>query len=894
MDSLAPSVSAAFLLAFVTAGGMAFGQSAPAWQEGFEGDRPSWREAGGDVPHRLAVHQRLRGEAHSGQGCEWLRIEAGQGSHLYIAHDIGQPRIIDDLVPSVWVKSDQSGVALIARIILPNTTDPRTGRPLATLVAGGAYSDVGRWQQLRIEQIPHLLMRQVHLLRMEHGSRVDERGAYVDALLLNVYGRPGTTNVWIDDIEVAGHVPLNATAPDSDNPATSSLAPVRLPSIGDGGNSPKHAVKLAGSILFVDGRPMFPRIIEHRGEPLETLKQMGFNAVWLRRLPAPEVLEEADRLGLWLICPPPRPVGGDTASQASLADIGPRFDCVLAWDLGGDLTPSDLESTRVWAEQVRAADRRGHRPLICRPKTDLRGFSRPANILLVDRRPVGTSLELGAYAEWIRQQPLLASLGTPLWTTVETQPNAAVGEQLRAIEPGASVPSAISPEQIRLLAYTAVAAGSRGLMFASDSPLDAQDSDSRQRAMSLELLNLELELIEPWAAAGSFVASAEASVPEVSGAVLRTEHSRLVLPIWSAPGAQFVAPQSAARALSLVAPGVPEASAAYELTPQGVHSLKHERVAGGMRITFDEFGLTSQVLVAHDPLVIEAVNRRAATKGRRAAELQRHLAVHQLNTVQAIAGQLAARTPVAAAGSWFDAARKSLQLCDTQLASGDAANAALNAQRAARSLRLIERAYWDATVRGLASPVTSPAAVSFETLVNHWRLIDRLRATPIGPNRLYGGDFEDIGVMQQAGWRFIQQAAPTVRTAVDLVPEAAHSGRLGLRLGVAAADPQKPPAAIEQPPVLFVSPAVQVEAGQLVCIHGWVRVPKAITGSADGLMVVDSLSGESLADRIGRTPGWRQFALYRAAPRSGVMYVTFALSGLGEAWLDDVEIQVLQ
>ena len=68
----------------------------------------------------------------------------------------------------------------------------------------------------------------------------------------------------------------------------------------------------------------------------------------------------------------------------------------------------------------------------------------------------------------------------------------------------------------------------------------------------------------------------------------------------------------------------------------------------------------------------------------------------------------------------------------------------------------------------------------------------------------------------------------------------------------------------------------------------------AAKAGADGLMVVDSLSGESLADRIGRTPDWRQFALYRAAPRSGALYVTFALSGLGEAWLDDVEIQVLQ
>ena len=86
---------------------------------------------------------------------------------------------------------------------------------------------------------------------------------------------------------------------------------------------------------------------------------------------------------------------------------------------------------------------------------------------------------------------------------------------------------------------------------------------------------------------------------------------------------------------------------------------------------------------------------------------------------------------------------------------------------------------------------------------------------------------------------------------------------------------------------------MQVQAGQIVCIHGWVQVPNDITASTDGLLVVDSLSGEALADRIGKTKGWRQFALYRVAPQSGPMCVTFALSGIGEAWLDDVAIQVL-
>ncbi len=893
------SLRATLLLAVLAYAGVGYAQ---AWHESFETAQPSWSDAGGDGRYRILQHQRIQGEAHADRGCEWLQLEAEPGSHVFLAHDVGRPAIIEELSPSVWVKSDRPGLQFAIRIALPRTADPKTGRPLTTVISGPTYTDSGRWQQLQLRGIPLLLTRQVRILRMQYGSRVDDREAYVDAVLLNVYGGQGAMNLWIDDLEVAGHAAQQAgqtvqllstqESPDSASSVIQAgLTPVRLPPVSvqpPPAAPPRHVVRLDRSELLVDDRPMLPRVIQHRGEPLDVLKRIGFNAVWLDRLPAAELFEEADRLGLWLICPPPRP------GPTGMADIGPQYDSVLAWDLGDDLTAADLEATQRWAEQVREADHRGNRPLICRPRTDLRGFSRSANLLLIDRRPLGTSLEMADYSTWVRQQPRLASLGTPLWTTVQTQPNESLRRQLMALEPGYAPPTAVSPEQIRLLAYTAIVSGSRGLVFTSDSPLDASDPGTQQRAMSLELLNLELELIEPWAAAGSFIATAEATDPEVSGAVLCADRAKLLLPLWFSPGAQYVPSQSAANTLSLVAPGVPEATSAFELTPNGVRPLKHQRVAGGMRVTLDEFGLTTQILLAQDPVIVDAVHRRAAQIGPRAAELQRQLAVMKLHSVQTLAGQLAPRTKVAQQASWFDAARKNLQTCDSQLAAGDAPGAALSAQRAGRSLRLIERAYWDAAVKGIVTPAACPGAMSFETLPCHWRLVDRLAHGRFGPNRIDGGDFEDMGTMMRAGWQHILHPAPTVQTAVDLVPQAAHGGRLGVRMTVTPTEPKKPPAAIENPPILFSSPAVQVEAGQLVCIHGWVRVVTDITASTDGLLVVDSLSGECLADRIGKTKGWRQFALYRVAPQSGPMCVTFAMSGLGQAWLDDVAIQVVE
>ena len=40
--------------------------------------------------------------------------------------------------------------------------------------------------------------------------------------------------------------------------------------------------------------------------------------------------------------------------------------------------------------------------------------------------------------------------------------------------------------------------------------------------------------------------------------------------------------------------------------------------------------------------------------------------------------------------------------------------------------------------------------------------------------------------------------------------------------------------------------------------------------------------------------GWREFVMYRAAPRADNATVTFALTGVGEAWIDNVSIQTIR
>ncbi|MGA2258836.1 MAG: hypothetical protein ABSG53_29565, partial [Thermoguttaceae bacterium] len=622
----------------------------PSWRQDFEGPATSWTEAGGDVQYSLVAHQRVRGGAHSGQGCEWFQLVGQGGSTVLVAHDIGRPWVIDELRPSIWIFADRPGIQFYAEVTLPRALDPRSAKPLTTNVFGTAYTTTHRWQRLEIVDFPRMVARQLRIMRSQLAINVDGHEAFVSRVLLNIYGGPGVTNVWTDDLEVFGHVPAVVNAAPGGPPGVAiAVSPVGLSgSSADTGiavaNSPpappQREVKLAGSVLKVNEYPIFPRCIEYRGEKLDFLKQLGFNTIWLRQVPSPAFLFEARQLGLWLVCPPPELPEAD-----SQATIGPEFEPVLVWDLGHGLTGESLDANRQRAERVRSADARFSRPLICSPTNNLRRYSRHINLLLIDRRPLGTSLEMPNYGAWVHRQPLLALPGTPVWTTVQTQAGEGLRRQFATLTPGQAPPTVVGSEQIRLLVFVAVSSGSRGLLFLSDSSLEAQDGETKQRVMTLQLLNRELEVIEPWVAGGTMDVTAESSQRLVTGAILRDDRARIVMPMWLDHGSQCVAPLAAANPLNITLPGIPESDNLFELTAGPLQPLRHRREAGGTRVTLDEFGLTSLLFLAQDPLIIEAVTQRAKASGKRTAELERYLAGQKYDTVARVLAQIGRRMP---------------------------------------------------------------------------------------------------------------------------------------------------------------------------------------------------------------------------------------------------------
>ena len=870
-------------------------------RNGFEAHDTAWVRGPADASFRETAHRLTEDTSHSGQRCEHLQLQAETGTYAYYVYDVGRAPLGEELTASVWVKANRPGIQFVARLVLPRERHPdRPEEPLTTLLRGDFYQSTSRFQRLALNAPLKLARQQQQLLRAELKRDINLQDAYVDRLMLNVYAGPGQTDVWIDDVEIG--------------PVLEPVAPktVGRPAGRDGDPAPARAasVRLEGSRLQVGGRRFFLRAIRHTDTPFKALRDAGFNTVWLDETTPAAKVEEAVKLGFWIVPAiglaenDPRFVSAET-----LAPTLSRFlhhNAVLCWELGdGGLAKEQSAAVERAARAVRAVD--VERPLAADVWD---GFDRYSGILRdgllgVHRWPLMTGLELPQYREWLKQRRDLTQPGTFLWTWVQTHlPDWYT--QLVYRRPGtATFEEPIGPqaEQIRLVTYTALAAGCRGLGFWSDRFL-ADSHHGRDRLLTLALINQELHLLEPLLTTAETPSWIDTSSPHVKAAVFRAEKAVLLVPVWVGPGSQFVPPQAAVANLKVVVPQVPDAYQAWLVSPGDMRSLRSERVVGGRQVVVPEFDLTAAVVFTGDNtptgLVVRLQEQTRRTR-KLAAQWAHDLAEVELDKVGRVYAELEkAGQPLPDGQKLLDNARSRLQTCARLWNDADYGEAYAEAQRVLRPLRILMRAEWEKALRetGLGAPldvpVASPYAVSFFTLPRHWAFLEQVRQGKPAGNLLPGGDFELDPAQPSEMWQRQEPVSlDDVVTEARRVAEGAKEGRQCLRLQIKPKNPQEPPPVLERTFLAINSPAVRLQPGRPVRISGWVHIPQAITASADGALLYDSAGGEPLAVRLTGVTPWKKFTLYRQVPESGTIFVTLALTGLGTVCFDDVRVEPL-
>ena len=235
---------------------------------------------------------------------------------------------------------------------------------------------------------------------------------------------------------------------------------------------------------------------------------------------------------------------------------------------------------------------------------------------MLDRFTPSTSFELSDYRKWLRERPRFARHGTPIWSTVPTEPAPSLTSQINALAGGKPVSVLAGTEQSRLVAYTATWGGGAGADVRFARAVDGQDSDTRSRTSQLQLLNYELELIEPWIAGGTLTTSVTSTDREIQAAVLQTGGVT-----WCSPsgrkrrirsrshhghGRDFVRRTWRSR----------DDERVRSLARRHVFAASH-RVTGGMSVSIDDFGITSLILLAQD--MLGEHHARTAAAGDRAA-----------------------------------------------------------------------------------------------------------------------------------------------------------------------------------------------------------------------------------------------------------------------------------
>ena len=858
-------------------------------------------------PGLRVLEQRIGNIDTTGHSCETIVLQTDRTTLGRILFSIPESAIIDEFLATIRLRCDQPSVRLACQIKLPSVQGP-DGQAVRIFLSGSPSTTSSRWQSLTVGNIPSVLRSQLPALRAQYGPQISLDGATISGLAVEIPLGIGRCNVSIDTVSVTGLITAAQPKKTATSPP-SMLLQQNIQSITKATTTENAG--LVRGVLEVDGKPFFPRAIEHRGEPFIKLAQLGFNCVQLYEPASTTLLAEAEQAGVWIICPPPTLPDVDLTEPEKLPTFSDKWNRVLLWDMGRSLSSEDIPNLAEQVRRLRICDRREGRPIIASADSGLREISRHIDMLVAHRAVLGTSLELANYLTWLQQRPRLARPGTPLLATLATEIDSRTASQAALLSGTGSNGLPVDEESLLGAAFTAIAAGSRGILFSSNRSLSGTDPETVTRAAAVQAVNLELQTISAWGASGRFTADAETSDPEVRAMVIEASRSRIVL-IWrSVQGGQIMArhyrgdiPRQE-QPLNILIPGIPEAHRPWEITHSTLRPLQHRRVTGGVSMTLDNFHAAAVILISNDPAatahIQELVRRNAPT----AALLARAQAADAI----ARTSRLAAELPPKALGHFpvtemIIEAQQEAQYAEAMIAQ-DPTNAVKKLERSRAIAGQLERLFWERGVTATGSMVASPLTTSPATLSDHWRMIDALQTTKVGGNLLEGGHMEEINTLSSTGWRHFVRPTDQVKGSVELSGQSPADGQRSLRIFTTAIDSEEAPVVIETPPIWITTPPIYAAAGTLLEIVAQVRVPNPIEGSVDGLLVFDSYGGPALAERVNKTESWRRLVLYRIVPpaqessdESSIeppppLTVTFALTGLGEAQIDSVSIKPL-
>ncbi len=594
--------------------------------DSFEGGAPRFQLVESDCQAELSIREITPSSPMTGQTCELEEIFCTNGTYAYLAMPLEPSAIIDELAPSIWVQCMSGNVRLGVNVVFPNATHPVTGGRLHTLLWGSTYNEPGHWQRLEINNCEKALTQELPNLRQRYGSKTNFDGAYVDSLVINAYTGPGRYRIKFDDLSLIGLIPISSLG----TPVPADWRS-RWRWRDGAGTEEMRWTQTANSRI--------PVWWQYQGESLPWLSSLGFRGLLLNRVPGPAMLAEAQAARLSVISPPP--------SQAITTDDR-SWETVKGWLVGAAVDSRGRQQLESEANRIAQFPESLKRTTIAEVMEEYWSFSRIVDELIV---PAPSNLSAGTLQEkqlWLQQSLQDSNRLGSGWTSITTDAMPSWYEQIkqaqRIVEPAVPELEVIDPVQLRLQVARAVAAGAKGFVFRSSSPLDMSASEHGVRTAAMRTVNRDLNLIGPWIMGGQIEVVPKIDREDYAAAAWKASRSQLIIFINNSPQSQYTIPPTRDRALRATMPLPTGIKNVLRVTGGNVQSLLLTPGTEGMTWEIPEPGPIEICVLTDNPLVERYVSRQLAQTGTEAAEDMLDIASHQLQ----IASRLtAARWPEA-------------------------------------------------------------------------------------------------------------------------------------------------------------------------------------------------------------------------------------------------------
>ena len=842
-----------------------------------------------DLPRNRIKHNRESSPDPNQPAWEQFEFSAGYGTEVLVSHEVETARLIREWQAQVSVKASQPGIQVYARVVLPNSNHPDTGEQLTVLLAGTQTTTGNNWQTLTVgganSDVRKLFEQQLWVLRRKHlGLTIDERDAYIDRLIVNIYTLPGTHRVSLTEPIVKGVVGANelANAVAMTTQPFMDLAVKQVSLQSDDDDRSTASLRRDGTVLELRGEPFFPRIVQYNGETFEYLKSLGFNTIQLATTATDVQLNEAEQSDVWLLSPPPPSLNANSMAM--------RSNRVVAWSLGESLTEQELLSVENRTRELRQADQLAGRPVFVGAQSNWAAFSQVVDAMIVGQLPYGTGFPLNQYSDWIAGCAASTGNSIPLWVDVQTEFSANTIRQIGGLV-GQVPPLPIEPQQIQCAMFEALAGGARGIRFLSRSRLDASDPQSRLKAATLQWLNKKLNQFEPWAVAGTVMGQLPTGNRSLQVTALKTNRATLLLVQQTTGWEQWVSGDAPLQTVRFTDQFSAVSDRAYLMADYGLVPLSNSHSPGGMEIQIDACPQMAAVVLTQDPLVINHLSGLYDRPGSDTLVNLRDQLTHQWMAIMQLIENQASRYGGGAppATNALNEAVRLVRQAESFIAAGSQITATTYLDAADQQLAVSRRELLAAAQGGFRGNVSAPLLTHVSLLPLHWQMAQQASQAEWQANALAGAEFENLEQLVTNKWENVRTTDPDVETLVELSPQAAVAGKFGLK--ITSATSQINSGLTQIAPLKIISGPVAIPASKMIRIHGWVKMDKPLSGTNEGLLLFDSLGGREMGQRIRSTNGWEEVVFYRAATEATELRLNFVLTGMGQVMLDEFTIR---